>query len=165
MRMRAIILPLLLLAGCASGSAPPSLLPRAAESIDPRLAVVRPMNDRAVDPALAAQLAALIRQAQAGDAAFQPAAAAAERLAASAGAPQSEGWTVAQEALSAAIAAREPTARALGDIDALGATKLQAQAGFAPNDLAAIQSAGAEVGAIDRRQAETIAAIHRRLGG
>ncbi|MFL6728332.1 MAG: hypothetical protein ACJ8D6_04325 [Sphingomicrobium sp.] len=164
MRTALIFLGLAALSGCVSGSAPPSLLPRAAETIDPRVDVVRPLNDRAVDPDLAGRLAALIRQAHDGDSAFQPAAAEAERLASAAGASQSESWVLAQEALSAAIAAREPTARALGDIDALGAAKLQAQAGLAPNDLAAIQSAGAEVGAIDRRQAETIAAIHSRLG-
>jgi hypothetical protein len=151
------------LAGCASSNAPPSLLPRAAEAIDPRLPVVRPMNDRPVNPALAEQLAALIVDAHLGDAAFEPAAAEAQRLAEAAGAPQSESWVLAQQALSAAIAAREPTARALGDIDALGATRLQAQAGLAPNDLAAIQNAGAEVGAIDQRQAAAIAAIKGRL--
>lgn len=152
-----------LLGGCASGSAPPSLLPRAAETIDPRVAVVRPMNDRAVDSALAGRLSALVAQARSGDAAFEPAAAEAERLAADAGDKESESWVTAQEALSAAIAAREPTAHALGDIDALGATRLQVQAGLAPNDLAAIQSAGAEVGAIDRRHAARIAAIKGRL--
>jgi hypothetical protein len=35
---------------------------------------------------------------------------------------------------------------------------------LAPADLAAIQSAGAEVHAIDQRQADAIAAIQRRLG-
>ena len=109
-------------------------------------------------------LAELVRQARAGDVAFRAAVEQAERLAASAGAPQSEGWVAAQQALSTADAAREPTGRALGDIDALGAERLQTQGGLAPNDLAAIQAAGAEVGAIDQRQAERIAAIQRRLG-
>ena len=75
-----------------------------------------------------------------------------------------ESWVAAQQALSAAIAAREPTGRALGDIDALGAERLQTVGGIAPNDLAAIQDAGAEVVTIDQRQAQTIAAIQRRLG-
>src|SRR5690348_8232381 len=81
MRKALLVVGLTALAGCAAGSAPPSLLPRAAETIDPRLAVVRTMNDRAVDPALARQLAALISQARDGDSAFQPAAAEADRLA------------------------------------------------------------------------------------
>ncbi|HKX92190.1 MAG TPA: hypothetical protein VJM15_07175 [Sphingomicrobium sp.] len=161
-----LALPILtVLAACAGPVAPPSLLPRAAEAIDPRLPVVRPINDRPVRPALASRLAELVGLARSGDAAFRPAVETAERLAAAAGERQSESWIAAQEALSAAIAARSPTALALGEIDALGADKLQAQGGLAPNDLEAIKAAAADVGAIDRRQAETIAKIQRRLGG
>jgi hypothetical protein len=88
----------------------------------------------------------------------------AERLASSAGAPQSDSWMEAQEALTAAIAARKPTATALSDIDEIGATSLQTQAGIAPNDLAAIKRAAEEVAALDQRQAERIDAIQKRLG-
>ena len=154
-----------LAAGCAPpAGTPPSLAPRAAEAIDPRVPVVRPMNDRPVNAALAGRLAELVSQAHSGDMAFRGQAETAQRLAAAAGPPQSESWIAAQQALSAAIEARAPTATALGDIDALGADKLQAQGGLAPADLAAIRSAGDEVGALDQRQAETIAAISRRLG-
>ena len=150
---------------CAGpGGPPPSLLPRAAEAIDPRLPVERPLNDRPVTAALAGKLAELVRQAQAGDAAFGPAAGEAERLAGAAGAAQSESWITAQVALSAAIAARDPTAQALGDIDAIGSDKLQTQGGLSPADLAAIKAAGDEVGAIDQRQADAIKAIKARLG-
>lgn len=153
------------LGACGSpGGPPPSLLPRAAEAVDPRLPVAGPVNDRPVTPALAARLAELIAQAHGGDAAFAPLAEQAEQLAAGAGEPQSESWVVAQQALSAAIAAREPTVRALGDIDALGASRLQSQGGLAPADLAAVESAGSEVGAIDQRQARRIRAIQQRLG-
>ena len=148
----------------APGGRPPSLAPRAAERIDPRVPVVNPINDRPVTRALASRLAALVAQAREGDAAFQPLAARAEQLAAAAGAPQTESWIVAQEALSAAVGARAPTARALGDIDALGGNALQTQGGLAPADLAAIEAAGSEAGAIDRTQARRIAAIQRRLG-
>jgi hypothetical protein len=126
--------------------------------------VERPINDRPASPALTARLAELVAKARGGDAAFAPAIAEAERLAASAGAPQSEGWTVAQQALSAAIEVRGPTAAALGDVDALGASALQAQGGIAPNDLVAIQGAAAEIGAIDKRQADRIKALQERLG-
>ena len=161
----AILLPLAILGACSSSGGPvPSLQPRAAERIDPRVAVERPMNDRPVTPALAGRLAELVVQAKSGDAAFGAVAEQARRLADSAGAPKSESWIAAQEALSAAVAARAPTANALGAIDALGASNLQTQGGLAPNDLAAIQSAAAEVGALDRRQAEAIAAIQNRLG-
>jgi hypothetical protein len=160
-----LLLTMMLLAGCASPGGPyPSLQPRAAEAIDPRVPVERPMNDRPVTPALAVHLAELVNQAHTGDAAFEPAVAQAERLAAAAGAPQRESWIAAQEALTAAVAAREPTAHALGDIDGLAASMLQSQGGIAPNDLAALQSAAAEVAAIDRRQAERIGGLKKRLG-
>jgi len=159
------LLPLAAIAACSAPGGPyPSLQPRPAEAIDPRVPVVRPINERAVTASLAAQLAALVDQARSGTATFDSAAAEAERLAANGGAPQSEGWIAAQEALTAAIAARKPTATALGDIDALAASMLQAQTGLAPNDLAAIKSAQAEVGALDARQAARIDAVQKRLG-
>ena len=153
------------LSGCSAPGGPyPSLQPRAAESIDPRIPINRPMNDRTVNPTLAGRLAELVAQARTGNADFETAAANAERLAGSSGAPQTEGWIAAQEALTAAIAARGPTTAALSDIDAIGATALQAQGGIAPHDLAAIRSAGAEVAAMDQREAERIKAIQQRLG-
>jgi len=156
---------LLTVAGCSNPGGPyPSLAPRAAEAIDPRVPVIKPMNDRPVDAALAAKLASLVNEARSGEAAFDAAASRAQQLAAMAGVPQSESWTAAQEALSAAVSAHEPTARALADIDALGADKLQGQRGLAPNDLAAIQQAGEQVGAIDQRQVRSLKAIQQRLG-
>jgi hypothetical protein len=162
----AICLSVLALSACAAPGGPyPSLQPRAAEAVDPRVPVVRPLNERPVSALLAARLAALVEQAQSGDAAFDGAMTSAERLAAAAGAAQSETWIAAQEALTAAIAARRPTATALGDIDEIAATSLQTNRGIAPNDLAAIQRAAAEVGTLDRRQAERVDAIQRRLAG
>ena len=153
------------LAGCAPAGGPfPSLQPRAAEAIDPRVPVPGPVNDRPVNPALAGRLAELVSQARSGDGDFRPLAEQAQRLAANAGAAQSESWIVAQQALSAAVAARGPTVRALGDIDAMGANRLQTQGGLSPADLAAIQEAGREVGAIDQRQAALIEGVQRRLG-
>jgi hypothetical protein len=162
---RWLILSVVVLAACSAPGGPyPSLQPRAAEAIDPRVQPVKPMNDRPVAAALASRLAALVEQARGGDAAFAPAAANAERLAASAGAAESESWIVAQEALTAAIAARRPTALAQADIDTLAATALQTQGGIAPNDLKAIDSAAAEVSAMADRQTGRIDAIKRRLG-
>ncbi len=160
-----VCLALLTLSACAAPGGPyPSLHPRAAEAVDPRVPVVRPLNERPVGEALTARLAALVDQAQSGNAAFDGAATDAERLAAAAGPAHSEGWIAAEEALTAAIAARNPTAQALGDMDALAATALQTQGGIAPNDLAAMNSAAAVVGAIDQRQAERIKALQQRLG-
>jgi hypothetical protein len=67
--------------------------------------------------------------------------------------------------VSAAVAARAPTTRALGDIDALAAAALARQGGIAPADLRAIEAAAAQVGVIDRRQAQVIDALQSRLGG
>jgi hypothetical protein len=164
--MRAAVFPIVLLLGaCAAPGGPyPSLQPRAAEDIDPRVPVNRPMNERPVSPALASNLAALITQAHSGDASFDAAAADAERLAAAAGPPRSDSWLTAQEALTAAIAARKPTTTALADIDELGGNALQKQGGIAPNDLAAIRNAAAEVGTLDQREAARIDAIQKMLG-
>jgi hypothetical protein len=158
-------LALLLLSGCANVGGPyPSLQPRAGELVDPRLPVGRPMNDRPVSAALAGQLTSLVAQARAGHAAFEASMSTAERLTAAGGAPQSEAWIAAQEALTAAIAAGGPTRIALADIDAIAATALRTQGGIAPNDLAAIQSASREVASLDQDQADRVAAAQRRLG-
>ena len=157
---------LLAIVGCStSQTSAPSLAPRAAEAIDPRAPVASAVVPRAADPALAARLAELIGLARSGESAFVVAAGEAQRLAAVAGARESESWVVAQQALSAAAAARSPTTRALGDIDAIAAAALQRQGAIAPADLAAIEAAAAEVGAIDRRQARAIDDLQRRLGG
>jgi hypothetical protein len=153
------------LTACAVAGGPyPSLQPRSAEAIDPRVPVSGAVNTRPVAAQLAARLSELVSQARGGEGPFAALITEAERLAAGAAAPRSESWTQAQEALSAAVAARAPVARALGDIDALGADALQAQGGLAPADLAAIQAAAAEVAAIDRTQAARIDAVQRRLG-
>src|SRR5689334_1924929 len=148
MRCTPLVLLIAITACSAPGGPYPSLQPRAAEAIDPRVPVERQINDRPVKPSLSAQLAELVSEAHAGDTAFEPVAAQAERLASGAGPPQTESWIAAQVALSAAIAARKPTATAMGDIDALGATALKTQGGIAPNDLAAIQRAATEVASL-----------------
>lgn len=154
----------IVLGGCRSPGGPyPTLAPRPAEAIDPRVPVVAPINNRPVAPALGARLAQLEGQARGGEAGFATAAVQAELLAAAAGAAQSDGWAAAQTALSVAVSARAPVAKALADIDALSADALQANGGIAPNDLAAIERAAGEVGAIDLRQADRISALQRRL--
>lgn len=154
-----------LLAACSAPSGPyPSLAPRSAEAIDPRVPIPSEVVVGPADANLSAHLAALIDQAQAGDAAFSDAAAHAERLAAAAGSSQSESWVAAQQALSAAQAARGPTTRALGDIDGLAASALEQQGGIPAGNLAAIRAAAARVSDIDRRQSDRIEAIEARLG-
>jgi len=160
-----VIPALAVLSACSAPAGPyPSLAPRAAEAIDPRVPLSNDVRVGPADANLSAQLAALVRQAQAGDAAFRDAADNAERLAQAAGGPQTESWVAAQQALSAAQAARGPTARALGDIDGLAASALERSGGIPPGNLAAIRSAAATVSDIDRRQTERTRAIEARLG-
>ena len=142
----------------------PSLQTRASESMDPRIPVERPLNDRPADPALVARLEALVAEARAGEARFDAAIETARRAADGAGAPQTEGWIVAQEALSGAVEARGAAAISLATIDSLGATLLADQGGLAPNDKQAIDAAAELVGAINRRQAAAISAVQAQLG-
>ena len=165
MRVAAFLL-ILALSGCAAPATnAPSLAPRAAEAIDPRVRIPSEPVIGAVTPSLAARLEALVGQARQGDGAFQTAASEAERLAAAAGNAQSEGWIVAQQALSAAVAAREPVTVALGDVDGLGSRELVARGGISAADQLAIARAAEAIGEIDRRQAATIDRLQRRLGG
>lgn len=165
MRRHFIALPIaVLLSGCASNVTAPSLQPRPGEEVDPRIPIDRPMNDRPATPALVDRLQLLVAQARAGEPAFAAAIGAAERAASVAGAPQSEGWIAAQEALSAAIAAHGPAANAMGAIDTLGATMLAEQGGLAPNDLKAIDDAASAVGEIARRQSAAIGSVKAQLG-
>lgn len=152
------------LTACAAPVVGERLSPRAAEAIDPRVPVVRPVAVGPVDAALAARLAELLGQARAGDTAFSAAFSQAERLAGSSGAPQSESWIAAQQALSAAVAAREPTTRALGDVDALAASRIAPDSTISRSDFEAIQAALAEVSTIDQRQAQAIERLQRQLG-
>ena len=162
----AILLALTALAACSTApSAAPSLAPRPAEAIDPRVPVTGGTDTRPVDPALAARLSTLVAQAASGDSAFRSAAAEAERLAANAGARESESWIAAQQAVSAVVAARAPTTAALSDIDALAADALRTRGDLSPSDLAAIEAAAAEVGALDLAQAQVIDALQAKLGG
>ena len=165
--MRASALPLIvLLAGCAAPEVTaPSLAPRPAESIDPRVPVPDPVLPSAADAQLVARLDALIAQARSGDAAFQAAAANARRLAAGAGPRESESWVVAQQALSVAVAARAPVARAIAEIDALGAQSVVEHGGIGAANLRAILAAAAEVAAIDQREAATVSELQAALRG
>jgi hypothetical protein len=168
MRLSAFI-SLAVLGACSacssSGVYAPSLAPRAAEAIDPRVPIANAPPSGPADPALVSRLDALVAEARFGDAAFRTAVGEAERLAASAGDPQSESWVVAQQALSGAIAARAPVTKALGDIDAIASGELTRRGGMAPADQAAVASAAAQVGEVDRSEAAIIDRIQRRLGG
>ena len=162
MRRYLLLLPVLM-AGCAPATHAPSLALRAAEAIDPRVPVPDPQLPTVADPGLSAQLSALFAQAEAGHARFNDAAPSAWRAADSVGARQSESWIAAQQVLSALVARRGAVTRALGDIDALGAARIQRLGGIAQADMRAIEAAAGRVAEIDRAEAALIDQLQARL--
>ena len=165
MRRAFLFLPLAIAACSITPGPTPSLAPRAAEAIDPRVPIPAAPPPGPVDPALQSQLARLLDEVRSGDRDFNAAGGEAERLVSAAGDPASEGWIAAQQALSGLVAARGRTARALSDIDAIAAQMVMAAGGIAPANLAAIEAAASEAGAIDRRQAALVDSLQARLGG
>lgn len=150
--------------GCtASKLTPPSLAPRAAEAIDPRLPVEHALVVRPISAGVGARLAALLGEARSGDAAFRAALGPAQRAAAGAGPARSEGWIAAQEALSATEAARAPTSRALSEIDAIAGAAVVGKGAIGASELAAVQAAADDVAAIDRTQRAAIGELSARL--
>jgi hypothetical protein len=141
----------------------PSLAPRPAEAIDPRVPIPSVVPSGPVDAALAAKLDYLVGQAQAGVALFQARRASAERLASTAGPIASEGWVAAQQALSLLIEQYGVTTNAAADIDALAAARLESQRWIRPADQQAIADAAATVAAISDHQAAVIERLKNRL--
>lgn len=161
---RAALLCLALSACNAPQAGAPSLAPRAAEAIDPRVPIPSEVVAGPADPALAARIAGLMAEVRAGDDAFRAAAAEAERLAAAAGPAQSESWIEAQQSLSALVAARAPVARAIADLDALAAT-LVVSGGMLPGNLQALEEATAQAGEIGESEAAVIDRLQAQLAG
>lgn len=162
-RLHALLPALLLLGGCASIDDAPSLAPRVAEAIDPRLPVVDRSLALSVGAELAAALGSLRSRALAAAAKAEPAIAAAGRAASAAGPRESESWIAAQQAISLAITERGAFTAALGDLDALVATRIRTAARLVPQDIAAADALAAELGAIDTRQAAAISQAQSRL--
>ena len=163
---RALSLGILLsLAACttAPNRAEPSLAPRAAEAIDPRVPILDTSAALPATAGLADKARALVDAARSGAGAFDQAMTSAERLAGSAGARQDESWIVAQEALSVAIRARAPVTRSLAQADALVADAVEARGGLVPADLADVRGAATEIAAIDNRQSARIVRVQARL--
>ena len=156
----------LLLSACSTGpnGHEPSLAPRAAEAIDPRVPIPSEVVAGPADPALLARISELMAEVHNGDAAFQAAAQNAQALAASAGPAQSESWIAAQQAISALVASRAPVTRAISDLDGLASSRLMASGGILPGDLQAIQSASAEAGAIGNSEAALISRLQQQIG-
>jgi len=164
--MRSLAASLLLALAACSGPNPgpePSLAPRPAEAIDPRVPVPGDVPPGTVDPALARRLDQLVAEVRSAAPEFEAREAVATRLASVAGPQSSEGWVTAQQSLSRLVEQYGITTRAAADIDALGAAQLQGKRWISPADQAAISRAAAAVAAISEPQAASIARIGELL--
>lgn len=142
---------------------PPSLAPRAAEKIDPRIPVKHPIVKRGANLTLAGKLAELLNEAEQGDAAYRAALGPTQRAVGAAGKGRGETWITAQQEISALQSARAKTTRAAAAIDALAGDAVKADSGIDADELDAIQRAAAEADAMAARQASEIAALSARL--
>ena len=157
MRSLSLLLALPLAAACSTTTSPePSLAPRAAEAIDPRLSIPDEEPSGTVDPALAGRLSALVATVRSAVPAFEARESEASRLAAAAGPVASESWIAAEQALSRLVEQHGVTTQAAADIDAVAASRLEGQRWIARAEREAIAAAAAEVGSISARQAEAI---------
>ena len=165
MRSPLSLLAILIVAGCSvPGAGPePSLAPRAAESIDPRVPIPDDVPAGPVDPTLAARLDALVAEARGGESTFAAREGESARLASAAGAVSSESWITAQQALSRLVEQFGVTTRVAADIDALASGQLKAKHWINPADRNAIASAASAVAAISEPQAASIARIREAL--
>lgn len=151
------------LIGCATSPATePSLARRPAEAIDPRLPIPSNPIPGPADAALSARLTQLVADGKAGAAAFEAETGRAQSLAEAAGPAQSESWIVAQEALSGLEGARATTTRAVSDIDALAAERIQS-GGLTAGDQFAVEAASAELRAVTERQSTIVDQLAARL--
>ena len=142
----------------------PSLAPRAAESIDPRLPVKVEADTRPADAGLVARIATLLSEARASANAFAAAEPETRAAAAGAGSPQSESWIAAQLALSELERTRAPFTRAFAEIDEL--RSISARNGrAAPADVAALEAAAAELRGLGERQTESLDSIRGLIAG
>ena len=165
MRSFPLILAIGLLAGCSVPNAgpEPSLVPRPAEAIDPRVPIPGDVPRGEADQALVARLNQLVAQVRTGAPAFDARLEEANRLAAGAGPQASESWVAAQSALSLLVEQYGLTTRAAADIDELAADRLETRKWITPADQAVISSAQAEVSSISARQADAIDRLNDQL--
>ena len=157
----ACLLPLLG-ASCAEQGDFPSLARRPAEALyasgDPeRVPVAAPDI-----PAIPARVEALLDAGRAGNSDFEAALAEARPLVARAGAPGSDGWVAAQQALSRAQAGRAGTMRALADLDAFAIEQAR-QGPLSAADAERLAAGTAALQAIADRQESQLDALQGRV--
>lgn len=164
--MRHIATPLLLFMASACSTGPaiePSLAPRAAETIDPRIPIPDSAPTGSPDAALAERLNVLVAAVRGAVPAFEARETEASRLASAAGPIASESWIAAQQALSQLIEQYGVTTQAAADIDALASARIENQRWIQPADREAIAAAAAEVADISNSQAAAIGRLKDQL--
>jgi hypothetical protein len=148
------------LAGCVSQGPFPSLAPRPAEREDWAEEPVHAAPAAADDPALRTRIASLIAEAREGARAFAADLPAAERAATHVGAEGSDSWIEAQQAISRLQASRGKTDDAVAGLHQLRLTRSGQPTSAA--DLAALDAAIEEAGAIEERQQRQMDGVNRR---
>src|SRR4051812_21531900 len=155
---------LLAAAGCAENGTFPSLAQRPAERAYEleRDAVLPPAPARPDDPAVARRVAELVAEAEAGQAEFERAAGAARAAVAKGGAPSSDSWIEAEQAVSRVSAAGARTGSALADLDRYAADETNSNA-LSEADAARLRDAVSRVQALADAQAAEIARLEASL--
>jgi len=148
------------LAGCVSQGPFPSLAPRPAEREDWSEEPSHAAPAVADDAALRTRIAALVAEAQAGARAFEADLPAAERATVRQAAEQSDAWIEAQQAISRLEASRGRTDEAATELHQLRLARAERPTSAA--DLAALDAAIGEVGAIVERQQREMDRVNRR---
>ncbi len=158
----AILVPLLLAAGCAAPGPYPSLAPRPAEKAYAEDAEERKPTPQPDDPALAAEIDRLLAAGRAGAAEFGKAFPAAEAAASAAGGAGSDSWIEAQQALSRLESARARTTAALADLDRLAVERTSAGT-LGSGDSERRRAAAAEMQALADSQSDRLAKLGESL--
>ena len=157
----ALLTTVVALAGCAQNGEFPSLMPRPQEQgfslVEPRRAPVEVPGDAE----LRQRVAELRGQAARGETEFDAAYGAADRATARAGAPESESWIEAQQALSRLEAARGAVTEALAGLDRLATAR--ADLPTSDEDEAAINDAFVAVRLVAERQQARLTRLRDRL--
>jgi hypothetical protein len=148
------------LAGCVSQGPFPSLAPRPAEQEDWTEEPAHAAPAVADDAGLRTRIAALLGQARDGERAFNADLPAAERATAHIGAEGSDSWIEAQQAISRLEAARGRTDEAAGELHQMRLARSGQPTSAA--DLAALDAAIEDVGALVERQQQRLNRISRR---
>ena len=151
----------LALAGCVAENGFPSLAQRPAELNVSLEEPVYPAVQVPNDPALRARIDELRRLAAEGERGFSGALGGTEAVLARAGPAGSESWVEAQQALSRLEATREPTMRALAELDAQAIAR--AEVPTSGEDFAAINAAIGEVERLAMSQQQRFDRLRARL--